>query len=92
MSAKTVLRRMNRVKAVEYDQAGYRIVQMTQPDQTTARIVRAVGIRQTPILVASERLAKPSPLQPTRDTPVGRLVVKTPPQRPIFRRGVSNSS
>ncbi len=70
MTAETALGQLDRVRAVEYEQAGQRIVQMTKPDQTTERLLRARGIKQIPPLLASERLKRPRPLQPALNTPV----------------------
>ncbi len=58
---------------------------MTQSDRTTERILRALGVKQIPALLASERLKRPRPLQPALDTAFCPLVVKAPPRRPIFR-------
>ncbi len=70
MTAGAELRHLNRVQAVEYEQAGQRIVQMTELDETTEPILRTLGVRQLTILLASTRLARPRPIQPALESAV----------------------
>ncbi len=62
MTAETALGQLDRVRAVEYEQAGQRIVRMTKPDQATARLLRPLGVKQIPALLASQRLEQPRSL------------------------------
>jgi hypothetical protein len=61
MTAERALDRLNRVQAVEYEQAGFRIVQMTQPDHSAERILDALGVSSVPALLSSERMAAAEP-------------------------------
>jgi transposase len=59
ITADQALQKLNRIQAVEYETEGYHIVQMTQPDPKTEKILRVLGLDNAPPILYTERIDQP---------------------------------